>query len=183
VKITSRTIININDGTASLILTKGHKAIIDIADVELVGNLLWCATVQPTGRMYAKRKTLGDNGRYTSLMLHRAIMRPPTGFDVDHINGNGLDCRRKNMRLATRSQNTANAKKNTGFRHSRFKGVKRERWGRWSASIKVDSTNIWLGGFSNEEDAAKSYDRAAIEHFGEFALINFPAAPTTSEDP
>jgi hypothetical protein len=103
-------------------------------------------------------------------LLHRIILDAPKGTDVDHINGNGLDNRRCNLRLATRSQNHANRFKKPGTT-SRFKGVRFER-NRWHAQIRVQYKKTYLGSFRDEIDAALAYNAAALEAFGEFARIN-----------
>jgi hypothetical protein len=102
-------------------------------------------------------------------MLHWDVMGSKF---VDHINGNGLDNRDENLRLATNSQNQMNSRKRSGT-SSRYKGVSLQRK-RWRAQIKLDGKLIYLGMFDTEEQAAMAYDYAAIELFGEFSRINFP---------
>ena len=95
-----------------------------------------------------------------------------TGFpETDHVNGNSLDNRRVNLREATRSQNNWNRGKQLGS--SRFKGItwdKRDK--NWKAQIQVNYKRISIGRFTDEIEAAKAYDKAAMEHFGEFARTN-----------
>lgn len=109
-----------------------------------------------------------------SVRMHRLIMNAPPEKDVDHINGNGLDNRESNLRLCVQSQNGANrglGRNNT----SGFKGVSYHQARKyWKAEIKVNYKPIFLGRFDKAEDAARAYDRAAIEYFGEFAFLNFP---------
>jgi predicted Zn-ribbon and HTH transcriptional regulator len=103
--------------------------------------------------------------------------------NVDHVDGNGLNNRRSNLRPATKSQNGANARKNPG-KTSRYKGVfwDRER-SAWQAKIMVNRKALSLGRFASEEDAALAYDLAAREAFGEFALTNFqPLDPVALAD-
>lgn len=111
--------------------------------------------------------------------MHREIMKTPKGLVTDHINGNRLDNRRKNLRICTRAQNNMNMR---NFRSrkklkkaSQYKGV---YWNggpkaRWSAEIRHEGTQIHLGYFKHEKDAAKKYDEAAIKLFGPFASPNF----------
>lgn len=105
--------------------------------------------------------------------LHRAIMSAPLGVSVDHINGDTLDNRKSNLRLATSSENGANVPKREGT-SSRFKGVCWDKNGhRWKAHIGYQGKRVHLGYFVDEEEAARAYDRVARTLFGEFARTNF----------
>lgn len=151
-------------------LSKGKVAIIDAEDAKRVNQHKWCATVTKRGRWYAKRKVVRD-GKATSEMLHRFIMNCPKGFEVDHINNDGLDNRRENLRLCTRSQNNGNRRLTT----IKFKGVSWERKSKsWRASIGKDYVNYELGRYKTAEEAAEAYDRAARRLYGQFARVNFP---------
>ena len=151
-------------------LTRGYNAVVDAADAErVVAAGPWCAA--PNGRtVYAHRRVVRSNGDVTTEGMHAFI----TGADrTDHINGDGLDNRRSNLRRATHGQNMANKgryRNNT----SGFKGVSRRRSGRWFAQIQAQGTHRYLGQFDTAEDAARAYDAAAVEAFGEFARLNFP---------
>jgi len=104
--------------------------------------------------------------------MHRQIMQAPKGTDVDHVNHDTLKNVRSNLRVCTRSQHHANRKKGLGFT-SRFKGVGwASKSSKWQARIKKDGKEANLGYFDDERDAARAYNRAAREHFGEFALLN-----------
>lgn len=100
-------------------------------------------------------------------------MQPEDGFWVDHINGDTLDNRRSNLRLCTVSGNNHNrmkSKNNT----SGYKGVSWLKQNqKWRAYIKVNSKDKHLGCYLDKEDAARAYDKAAKEYFGEFARLNF----------
>jgi len=97
---------------------------------------------------------------------------------VDHIDGNGLNNCRSNLRVATPSQNRANAAKRSSASSS-FKGVSLHRpSGRWQAKIKINGKQYWLGGFRDQVSAAKRYDEAALKAFGPFARLNFPPQET-----
>jgi hypothetical protein len=117
---------------------------------------------------------------YHLLLLHRVIAKRmglniQKPFEVDHINANGLDNRRSNLRVVTRQGNNANQRKTRGS--SRFKGVSWDKEKKlWRASIKIDQKSKFLGRFHEEESAAKVYDEAAIIAFGEFARTNFGVA-------
>ena len=107
--------------------------------------------------------------------MHREIMNAPEGLVVDHINRNGLDNRKVNLRLATAMQNVWNSKRNVNTDSSKYKGVSWDKnKHKWRASIGIDRKTKHLGYFEDEKMAAKAYDKAAKEHRGEFAVLNFP---------
>ena len=113
-----------------------------------------------------------------STLLHRLILKPPLGLITDHINGDGLDNTRANLRLANKSQNQANQIKRPG-KLSKYKGVTYDRSARtplkWQAKITKNYKTIHLGRFYTEEEAAIAYNDAATMLFGEFANINLVA--------
>lgn len=112
-----------------------------------------------------------------TILLHRVLMDAPKGIDVDHRNQKPWDNRRrKNLRLASRSQNLGNMRPRGGS--SKFKGV----WWcpyteRWAARLNLRKARQWLGRHDSEVAAARAYDAAAFAHFGEFARLNFPVVP------
>ena len=152
----------------------GHMEIlVDDADTHLLANHTW--TISRYGStFYAYRQTSTIGGTPSrKLYLHREVLNAPDGVNVDHINGNGLDCRRSNLRLADQTLNNANARPRVGT--SRFKGVYFDRSrGKWSARIQSRGRQSFLGRFDSEEEAALAYDAAASVHFGQFARLNFP---------
>ena len=165
-------IINEAEGYAKIPLglkhTDPHKAnfyaFVDIEDVPLVQGIAW--------HLFGKRKIYARSGRNSGMVLmHRLIMKCPDKW-IDHINNNGLDNRKSNLRIVTASQNAMNRKKlsNTS---SIYKGVGYHiKHGKWQAQIKVNRKIQYIGLFKNEIDAALAYNEAAKRLHGEFAKLN-----------
>ncbi len=159
-------------------LTKGKHAIVDAADYPALARYKWYAQgPKKNGAFYAYR---GHRGR--TISMHRQIMKPPKGMVVDHINGNGLDNRRCNLRICTHLQNLQNTRRHRPGK-SRFRGVY-PRGDKWQASIQHDGKPLYLGLFDDECEAARARDRKALELAGEFAVLNFPdETPAPTPDP
>ena len=105
--------------------------------------------------------------------MHRLILGITCDSQGDHINGDGLDNRRANLRPVTHAQNMQNRRGNGPT----FKGiycVERTTRNPWMAKIAVAKKQIYLGYYATPEDAARAYDEAAKKYFGEFARLNFP---------
>ena len=152
----------------------GKFAIVDDEDRELVQGYAWYAhNVAPKGRplrLYA-RATWKENGRSKHLYMHHLV----TGRKgIDHRDHDGFNNRRSNLREATNRQNIANKRSKWTARY--LKGTFPARPGstRWVAYIRPNGRKRHLGTFDSEADAARAYDAAAIEAFGEFACLNFP---------
>jgi hypothetical protein len=125
-------------------------------------------------KFYATRFIDAGPGKTKPLRIHREIMNAPPGVLVDHRDGNTLDNRRANLRLATHSQNSCNRRKRKNT-SSRFIGVYFDKYRQcWGACIRYHGKNIWLGRFDSEIDAALAYDAAARIYHGQFARLNFP---------
>jgi hypothetical protein len=147
-------------------LTQGKVALVDDEDFEWLLRFKWCLK----GDYRTSYAHTWIDG--TMITMHRLILQASRGEEVDHINGNGLDNQRGNLRLCVRTLNAKNRRKFTEC-SSRFKGVNWHKWrNRWATRIQKDHLQISLGYFLNEEDAARAYDNAATELFGEFALTN-----------
>jgi hypothetical protein len=144
-------------------LTQGFVAKVDDEDFHWLDRFSWCANEFQPGFWYA---TSG------LLIMHRLVMGISTKtIWIDHKNRDTLDNQKFNLRIATPSQNQQNANIRTD-NTTGYKGVSR-RYGDFMARISVEGKRIYLGTFSNAEDAARAYDAAAVEHFGEFARVNF----------
>lgn len=156
------------DGSIAFIaLTQGMEAIIDADDASLVLGVNWYAVCDQR-KYYAQRKIWAGDIRKT-LKLHRLILAVDASLVVDHVNGNGLDCRRANLRAATCAQNLWNAGPSANNK-SGFKGV---HWsssaGKWQAQIMFNMKKKSLGYFEDKNDAHKAYQAAAAKYHGEFA--------------
>lgn len=139
-------------------------ALIDIEDVPVVQNITW--------HLFGTRKFYARSGRNTGgILMHRLIMKFPRQC-IDHINNNGLDNRKVNLRIASASQNAMNRKKISST-SSIYKGVGFHiKHNKWQAHIKVNGKIQYLGLFTNETDAALAYNNAAKRIQGEFAKLN-----------
>ena len=151
----------------------GETVTIDAADRELVeANGPWHAGRQPH-TTYVIADRCRPDGTRTTIFLHRLLLDPPDGMDIDHVNRDGLDNRRVNLRVCTRSQNNANSPPRPGC-SSQFKGVSwHKARSKWHAKGKNGSgKNLHLGCFTDEHEAAHAYDEHAVATWGAFAWLN-----------
>lgn len=162
-------------------LTRGLFALVDKADLHLLVGPKWHASTDGDGRRtYARAHKPGSGHVYKPIWMHRIILDAPDGVKVDHINGDGLDNRRANLRLCTNAQNSYNSRLVRKGNDTGLKGVSRARRG-WFARITVNYKQIDLGVFPSSKLAALAYDAAARQHFGEFARCNFPQPSTPNQ--
>lgn len=154
----------------------GRVALVDDEDYDLVMQYRWYVyertrnnrTHGPYAQAVIKR-----GGQQTAIKMHRLITDWPM---IDHRDNNGLNNQRSNLRPTTAVRNQQNGRSCLNST-SKFKGVSWDRnRKRWQAQIKAGPRNVFLGRFSDEEVAARAYDEAALEAFGEHAHLNFPDA-------
>jgi hypothetical protein len=151
----------------TILLTQGKVALVDDADFEALSRYKWCARFN-RGLWYAYRSSYPDNRKCGHIYMHRQI----TGFaEADHINHDGLDNRRANLRSATRSQQMGNTRLKPN--KAGFRGVRRRNL-RFTAQITINYKAQHLGSHSTAEKAARAYDDAANRFFCDFATLNFP---------
>lgn len=152
---------------------KEHEAYIDDEDYDLVSQYTWWVFKDTNGHgIYANgHKGYKDNGQPDRIFMHQLIMDLR---GVDHIDGDGLNNVRSNLRAATSSQNQANGRKRasaTGYKGVSYTGAGQKKW---KARINFQYKRTFLGVYATAEEAAHAYDSAAKEMYGEFAVLNFP---------
>lgn len=153
-------------------LSRGLVAIVDESDYALMMSVgAWHVRRGPM-TSYAVHKT----ERNGCLVMHRLILNARPGMLVDHIDCDGLNNRRSNLRFTDYFGSSRNRRKQRIAKaSSRYKGVSLDvRYGRWRARIQGSGMTVSLGYFIDEVEAALAYDAAARERFGEFANLNFP---------
>ncbi len=152
------------DGVRWIPLGDGSYAYVDAADYEWLRQWKWHAY-----NGYAARY---EKGKW--VLMHRQIMQPPKGMVTDHIDGNKANNCRFNLRVCTHQENMHNNRKHSNS-SSRFKGVGYlKHYRKWYARVWFMGKWVWLGYFTEEVEAARAYDRKAVELFGEYARLNFP---------
>jgi hypothetical protein len=155
-----------------LSLPSGHVAYVDDGDWDRAIEHSW--SLHTSGDRFYVHAWLIAEQRWA--LLHRFIVGAPPKTEIDHRDGDGLNNRRSNLRPATRTQNIANAGSRGGS--SRYRGVcwTDRSGGKWRANIQIAGRQRYLGLFDNEDDAARAFDRAAVEAWGEFARLNLGGA-------
>lgn len=170
-------------------LTQGKFAMVDDEDFEKLSDFKWHAHTRK-GRdhtFYARRNgNYRPGNRTDAIYMHRVVMNVSENEMIDHIDRNGLNNQKSNLRITTQSNNKKNSK---GFGVSKYKGVYLQKLQRkykkkngeisvyyserWVAQILIDKKYTCIGAFKTEEDAAKAYDEKAKIYHGEFANLNF----------
>jgi hypothetical protein len=146
-------------------LTQGKYALVDDEDFEYLNQWKW--HYHSSG--YARRT---DYPIGNTIFMHRVVNKTADGYETDHKDGNRLNNQKANLRSCNSSQNKMN-RRNNKESTSRFKGVFwNSQKGKWASTIN-NPNQKHVGYFNDEEDAARAYDKAAVEYFGEFAYLNF----------
>jgi hypothetical protein len=154
-------------------LTQGKVALVDDEDYEWLNQFTWYAKLSGVETFYAYR-SVGCYENYRKVIMHREILHPPREMSVDHIDGDGLNNQKSNIRVCTKSENMHNRAKNRNNK-SGYKGVCFSKsMKRWITRIVVNGKKIQIGYYDDVLDAARAYDDAAVKYFGKFSRINFP---------
>jgi hypothetical protein len=148
-------------------LSKGAIAIVDDEDYGVLSKHKWSLSENPSAHRVRKYAVRMSGGKF--IKMHRLLMNPPHGFVVDHINGNGLDNRRCNLRVCSQRENSSNSENK---RNGPYRGIGRMR-NSWQAFIGINYKKVHLGTFKTPEEAAMAYDKASRSRDGKFARTNF----------
>jgi len=148
-------------------LTRGKVALVDDEDFVELNRYRWhVQSDKRTGKCYVMRNYILSDGRKTKRFLHRLIMKAKYIQIIDHIDGNPLNNQKSNLRFCSQLQNAANRNKNRN--KVGYKGVYKTKSGKYRVKISC----YHLGTFAKEQDAALTYNKKAVELYGEFANLN-----------
>ncbi len=152
-------------------LSKNYYAIVDDEDFDILNKYKWHLHKRKTVN-YARTTITIKFKKYLKIQMHRLILNAPDYLQVDHINHDGLDNRKLNLRLCTPSENSRNQRGKNGYTN-KYKGV---YWipkiNKWYSIISNNGKQVFLGAFEKEFDAAKAYNNAALIYHKEFAYLN-----------
>ena len=154
-------------------LKNGEETMVDDMDYGWLNQFKW-RVLNRTKKQHSPYVVRGKriNGKYILFYMHRVIMNPGS-LCTDHIDGDGFNNQRENLRICTHTQNGMNQTIKGGT--SQYKGVYYNKNAKkWQSGIRKDRKTFYLGYFHDEAEAAKAYDEAAKELFGQYAKLNFP---------
>ncbi len=162
-------------------LNRGYVTIFDPEDAHLASKGSFWVRVINKRTVYAIHQRYVGIGQPKNFRFHREIMNASPDIQIDHISGNGLDNRKRNLRNATHSQNQCNKPPLDGC-SSKYMGVSWSKCSnRWRATIQSNKKLTHIGRFDSEIDAAIGYDQCAVRLHGEFARLNFPNKPAVGD--
>lgn len=161
-----------DDGVVEL-HASGCVILIDCEDVPTIAHRKWHIK-KGKYTNYAAYNTRNSDGKFEIVLMHRLLLDVRKGdrVVVDHINKNGLDNRRGNLRLATYTQNAVYSRSARPYRGVVFRS---DQLKPWESRIRWRGRLLYLGSYDRAEDAAREYDAIAVRLYGEFAVVNFPA--------
>lgn len=166
-EVKKATNIEVYGDVAHMRLPSGAIVKFDTSMIDFVSQKAW-RELKGKRTSYAACRVLDGEGKVLSGLMHRILMDAPDNMVVDHINGDGLDNRKKNLRIVTKSQNAMNSRAHvdniTGLKGSHYD----KRKGTYYSRIKVDCKNIYLGTFNTAEEAAQAYADASAKYHGEY---------------
>ena len=152
-------------------LTNGGVTLVDDSDYEELNQYKWFAHKE-RDTAYVLRYQYNGFRQYGRVLMHRQILNPEKSDDVDHVNGDGLDNQRSNIRVCSRQQNLENQRLRSD-NTSGFKGVSLCNKNRaWRATVNLNGKQVHVGCYPTKEAAAQAYNHKAIELFGQFARSN-----------
>lgn len=164
-------------GVRTIPLTKGYEAIVDAEDYEQLSHWSWHTLGGNGKNLYAIRTVyVPDTRKQINVLMHRQVLGIPVGsaYQTDHINGNGLDNRKSNLRSVTPGQNSMNQRvyknNNSGYAGVGFDKAKNA----WRARIRVSGQLKHLGYYEHREDAAAARRKAEEQYFGEYGRQSEP---------
>ena len=152
-----------------IILTQGYIALVDDEDFEFLSQWKWFAQ-RMSHTVYAARKpwVVGGKGKSIKIFMHRIILDTPDHMQTDHMDGNGLNNQRSNLRVVTRRDNMLNRARWTKDNISKFRGAYLDkRDGKWASSITINGKCFYLGRFKTEEEAGLAYRSKRVELLNE----------------
>jgi hypothetical protein len=165
--------IRVDGDFAFVKLTQGYDAIINVADIGLVAGNKWSALVEKrkdgsVRNVYAKGHGRDASGRWKTVYMHRVVANTPHGMHTDHIDGNGLNNTRSNLRAVTAAQNQHNQRRHSDS-SSVVKGASLHKpTGKWRSQIAFNGKRTYLGCFNTMQEALNAYAKASSLIHGEF---------------